>query len=308
MLTTARHLVFTVVLLLLWSCAASRSIDERTLPLPVMRGAEPAVPVAPARSLKLVSLNLAHGRKDSLNQLLVSDKKTRQNLDDIAAFLESAGADVVALQEADSPSPWSGEFDHVAYLAEAAGYPYYVYTEHARLWMGNYGTAILSKWPIQSAFGLTFPSTPPTASKGFTLAQVAWSADDAGIEPVLVDVVSVHLDFSRKSVRRQQLDELVAALQSRQGPLVIMGDFNSEWLARKYLVESFADSSPMHVYDAASEDLNTYKDQRLDWIVLSRDLEFDNYHIAPELLSDHRAVVTDMYLCTQLCSQEGGTR
>ncbi len=35
-----------------------------------------------------------------------------------------------------------------------------------------------------------------------------------------------------------------------------MGDFNSEWLARKYTVDRFAHDSPLYVYDADAENLD----------------------------------------------------
>ena len=274
-------------------------ISERTLALPVLtNGKAVSVPTA-CNTLNLVSINLAHGRKDSMNQWLVSRQKTRKNLDDIAEFLLQVNADVVALQEGDSASAWSGGFDHVAYLAEKAGFPYYVYSEHARIIMGNYGTAVLSKWPVRDAVGLTFAATPPTASKGFTLAQIEWCDPMAPNKAVLLDVVSVHLDFSRKSVRKEQIDELVEVVRPRDNPLVIMGDFNSEWLARQYTVDSFADSSPLHVYGAAKEDLNTYKDQRLDWILLSRDISFKNYRAEEAVLSDHRAIFATIELSAE---------
>ncbi len=267
-------------------------IAERTRELPIIKLSGAAVSSTPRDTLTLVSINLAHGRRASRNQLLVTTDRTYDNLDAIAAFLVKTGADVVALQEADAPSAWSGGFHHVDYLSQQANFPLYAYAEHARLWIGNYGTAVMSRLPLKSAIGLTFPSTPPTASKGFTLAQVVWPTGRGTSR--LVDVVSVHLDFSRKSVRRQQLDELVEVLKTRQNSLVIMGDFNSEWLAKQYLVESFADRSELHVYQAASEDLNTYKDQRLDWILLTRDLDFDSYRVANEILSDHRAVIASV--------------
>ena len=37
----------------------------------------------------------------------------------LGALLDRAEADVVALQEADAPSAWSGRFDHVGFLAES---------------------------------------------------------------------------------------------------------------------------------------------------------------------------------------------
>jgi len=55
-------------------------------------------------TLKVMSLNIAHGRKDGMNQLLLSGTTIRNNLEDIAAVLVQSGADIVALQEADVPS------------------------------------------------------------------------------------------------------------------------------------------------------------------------------------------------------------
>jgi len=281
-------------------CATSSvsNISMRSVELPIGAIEQSKDNIGASDTLNLVSINLAHGRKDSMNQWLVSSDKTRSNLDDIAAFLERTDADVVALQEADGPSAWSGRFDHVAYLAERAGFPYYIYAEHAQITMGNYGTAILSRWPIEEAIGVTFSASPPTANKGFTLAKIRWQNSETQGNVVLLDIVSVHLDFSRKSVRREQVDEMAQVITPRNNPLIIMGDFNSEWLARKYTIDSFADSSPMHVYDAANEDLSTYKDKRLDWILLSRELEFDSYRTEKEVLSDHSAIVAHIRMST----------
>ena len=85
-------------------------------------------------TLTLVTLNLAHGRKNRLNQLLVSSDTIRENLHTIADLIRERNADVVALQEADGPSFWSGNFDHVGYRAEASEYPVSVRSDHAESW------------------------------------------------------------------------------------------------------------------------------------------------------------------------------
>ncbi len=282
-------------LVLLLSCSANdqRTTSERTEILTVSQTSSDVSPPKPM--LKAVTINLAHGRKDSFNQLLVSEEATRNNLNDISEYLKETNADIVALQEADNPSRWSGDFDHVAYLAEQAGYQYFAHAEHAQIWMGNYGTAILSKWPITEALGLTFPDTPPTTSKGFTLARIQWQNPDAPDSMVEVDVISVHLDFSSKSVRLQQVDELAAIMKQRDGPLIIMGDFNSEWLAEQYMLENTADTSRLHVFKPGSMGLNTYKDKRLDWILLSADLGFSTYEVEGDVLSDHKAVGASIF-------------
>ena len=89
-------------------------------------------------TLKVVSLNIAHGRKDGMNQLLLSGSTIRSNLGDIAMVLVQSGADIVALQEADAPSRWSGSFDHIALLAEKADYAAVASTPHASSWLFNY--------------------------------------------------------------------------------------------------------------------------------------------------------------------------
>ena len=146
-----------LILLLLSGCSSTpKSLEERTQILPVVALTQAPIEPQSSDSLTLISINLAHGRQSSINQLLVPKSKTYENLDDVAAFLRNYDADLVALQEADSPSPWSGNFHHVEYLAQQADFPFYAHSDHARLWMGNYGTAILSRLPMASAIGHTF--------------------------------------------------------------------------------------------------------------------------------------------------------
>ncbi len=58
--------------------------------------------------LRVATLNLAHGRKDSLNQFFLSRETLRKNLMDIADVLRQHRPQVVALQEADAASWWRG--------------------------------------------------------------------------------------------------------------------------------------------------------------------------------------------------------
>jgi hypothetical protein len=154
-----------LIIAIISACTANdtRTLEQRITVLTVAQTASADKAPIPSHALRAITINLAHGRRDSLNQLLVSEEQTRENLDDIAQYLKESKADVVALQEADKPSRWSGGFDHVAYLAEQAGFAYYTHAEHAQIWIGNYGTAVLSRWPIKEAMGLTYADTPPTA-------------------------------------------------------------------------------------------------------------------------------------------------
>ena len=246
--------------------------------------------------LKILTLNVAHGRKDAFNQMLVTKKTIQQNLSDIAAVLIKENADVVALQEADGPSGWSGKFDHVELIAQQAGYPWYYRADHARSWLFSYGTAVLSRWPISETIEHTFTPSPPTLNKGFLLSHMTWQSDEAADNKLEIDIVSVHLDFSRQKVREQQISEIAEALSEREHPMIILGDFNSEWFSDESVVKALAEEAQLKVYEPQAENMRTYvsRDRRFDWILISSELEFVSYRVLPDVISDHLAVVAEV--------------
>ena len=87
------------------------------LPLAGCVSPDAPAPSRPAKQFTILTLNVAHGRKDGPNQLWQSAAAIRANLDLVSRLLTKAAPDVVGLQEADGPSFWSGGFDHVEYLA-----------------------------------------------------------------------------------------------------------------------------------------------------------------------------------------------
>ena len=246
-------------------------------------------------TLELLTLNIAHGRKDSFNQLLVPNDTIVENLDDIAELLKKVDADVVALQEADGPSTWSGYFNHVSYLAHMAEYPWDIYSAHVNGKRINYGTALLSKVPFKDTLSHDFPKSPPTLRKGFTLGEIEWQPDKK--KPAInVDVLSVHLDFSRKKVREQQISDILRVLDSRSNPVIILGDFNSNWQTTDSVIRVLAKCSNAQVFEPHSINHGTYKHgkHRLDWALLSEDLKFKQYQVLPDIVSDHSAILVEV--------------
>ena len=247
----------------------------------------------PESVLRVATLNLAHGRKDSINQLFVWENTFKENLNDVAEVLTRHRPHVVALQEADAVSRWSGSFDHVSYLAAGADYPWRTHVSNAEGWLYSYGTALLSALPITETVKHTFESSPPTLDKGFVLAQIEWPSGEEKNSRT-IDIVSVHLDFSRQSIREKQINEMIKILSARMNPTIIMGDFNSEWLAEVSVIQELATKSRFTTYRPESADYNTYKDKRLDWILITKDLEFVDYQVLPDILSDHAMLVADI--------------
>ncbi len=248
----------------------------------------------PSDTVKVMSLNISHGRNMALNQLLVSKKRTYQNLDNIAMLLEEIAPDVVALQEADAPSRWSGNFDHVAYVAQQAGFPCLVHGFHSQSWISNYGTALLSRNRPATAASYRFSRSWPSKQKGFVSAALDWTV---GQQRVSITLVSVHFDFLRASVRDQQVDEMVARLSDIDGPLILMGDLNSQWEHDAANVRVLADELNLRAFYPERSGLGTYKGsagKRLDWILISQDLEFKDYKVLPDVVADHFAVFAEI--------------
>ena len=249
--------------------------------------------------IKVVTLNMAHGRGDSFNQVFLSENRVKKNLTNIAHFLEEQSPDVVALQEADGISWWSGGFDHVAFLAKKAGYNYFVRGNHVDMFFGQYGTAILSKYPIDEAKSYRFKPTPPTLSKGFVLASITLpcSHQNRIVQSCHnVDIYSVHFDFSRQSKRQDQVEQLSKVLAKRQHMNIVMGDFNSVWRGGDKIIGQIINDAGLKAYYKESFGLGTYGDNRLDWIFISPQMAFLNYHNHLAVLSDHQAVVADILI------------
>jgi endonuclease/exonuclease/phosphatase family metal-dependent hydrolase len=283
-----RFLLITLLLLLTLPVRASDRADV----------CEALNDVITDQHIRLATLNLAHGRGLGLNQLLQRASVTRQNLSRVSSLLLEIDADMVALQEADAPSWWSGEFDHVELLATEAGYPCYEHGVHAVTRMYAFGTALLSRTRFHDVLTHGFVPSPPTTNKGFVLGEFKWNPGGMLAEPLIVDVISVHLDFSRRKVRESQIAEMREQLEKLTPPVVILGDFNSDWQQDGSVLKQIAEQAGLVAWQPESEDLGTYNggDKRLDWILISQDLEFESYEVAAQEVSDHRAVVADIAL------------
>ncbi|QGJ70049.1 Endo/exonuclease/phosphatase domain-containing protein [Planctomycetales bacterium 10988] len=260
----------------------------------------------PQGTIKVLSLNLAHGRRNGSHQVFQSTEKIKENLEAAAEVIRRECPTVVALQEADRPSLWSGNFDHGYYVAEKADLPYAIHGEHVHGMRLRYGTAILSREPLKDPLSIAFAPSPPTPSKGFVVSSFDWPEKPYPS----IDVVSVHLDFALPAVRKQQIKRMVRTLLERDRPRIILGDFNCQWPVRKKTRNGAMRLTGERTlpFLAKSLNLKAYQPEclreystfpfgksRIDWVFLSPELEFCNYQVLPDVLSDHLAV------CAEIC-------
>ena len=73
--------------------------------------------------------------------------------------------------------------------------------------------------------------------------------------------------------------------------MIIMGDFNETWNSKDSVIRRLVDEAGLVAFKPDAANLATYKTKRLDWILISPELEFVEYKVSPELISDHQMVM-----------------
>jgi endonuclease/exonuclease/phosphatase family metal-dependent hydrolase len=244
--------------------------------------------------LKVMTLNTAHGRGNGPHQVFQASSSHKANLHDISTVIRREHPDIVALQEADGPSFWSGNFNHVEYLARKGGYSHYVQCEHADSMGLSYGTALLSLLPLHDPFCLTFETSVVTAPKGFLVSMIEWP----GHPQFEIDVVSVHFDNLSDTVRKKQIEELIDTMSGRTRPVIVMGDFNCEWMDPNRTLQIFAEALRLKTFRPDAPTIKTFHrlNKRFDWIFVSSEFELVSHRVLPDLVSDHWGVLAELSL------------
>lgn len=244
-----------------------------------------------------MTLNVAHGRGTSFHQMLQYSDVTLDNLDRIAMLLNETAPDIIALQEADGASFWSGKFDHVEYLASHSIFNHSVQASHVDAIGLSYGTALMSRLELSNPQAVTFDTSVSPVPKGFVVSTISWP----GTEGVEVDVISVHLDFVSRSVRKKQIDELIATLHDRNNRVIVMGDLNSVWHKQGSAAQYLAEKLELVAFQPKNSELVTFpaRGERLDWILVSPGLEFRSHEIVGAGISDHLGVVAELVLSSR---------
>jgi endonuclease/exonuclease/phosphatase family metal-dependent hydrolase len=149
------------------------------------------------------------------------------NLSRVADLVRETGADVALLQEVDRGTRRSGQVDQPDVLARSTGFAV-AFGKTLDYDGGEYGIAVLSRWPIAQQTLMRLPVEPPQRRSG-------GSYEPRGAQRVIVGapagnlaLVNTHLDASREDHYRRQEILPVLTLARDAGSLVLIGgDFNS---------------------------------------------------------------------------------
>ena len=137
----------------------------------------------------------------------------------LAADIKELDLDIIGLQEVDIGTSRAKGLDTLKLLAEATGYSYYQFTKAISFSGGEYGTAILSRYPIvnHESVLLATPSGYEQRAYGHAIIDV---------NGVNIHFFNTHLSYEKKDIRAAQLAELAAATAVSRG-YILTADFNT---------------------------------------------------------------------------------
>lgn len=169
----------------------------------------------PSSMVRVLSYNIHHASPPD-------GPTTVTDLAAIAAVIKKQTPDLVALQEVDVNTNRSTKgVDQAAELAKLTGLKHYYFSKSIDYEGGEYGVAILSRYPILEKQRFELPMPDGTGEKRTAAVVVV----DLG-EGEKIRFLSTHLDV--KSNRVAQAEELVKISKGGTLPMIIAGDFNAE--------------------------------------------------------------------------------
>ncbi|HLT29125.1 MAG TPA: endonuclease/exonuclease/phosphatase family protein [Myxococcaceae bacterium] len=264
--------------------------------------------VSGSGTFRVLSLNIAHGVRQPMLGFMATREDVERNLSSIGRALARENADVVGLQEVHVHGlPDEDVLDHLQHLADGAGYGNRFYGNH---YVPNRkdlqkGAALLSHLALEDVRSTAF-----AAADGDDHGWVVATIRPEGLGGAAIDVVNLHLDPFSPSRRVAQMEDLVEVFRNRSRPLVVMGDFNSDWGGRDG-VRHLAEALGLTAY-RPQDGPRTYPTalpvQRLDWILVSGELRILRYRTFREPATDHRGVVAEVGFSPQAWAQRQGAR
>lgn len=218
----------------------------------------------------------------------------RVDLERIAKVILDANADAVALQEVDQNTRRTGGVDMAVDLAKRTNM-HVAFGANLDFQGGKYGTAILSKHPIESVENHVLKQARNGEPRGVLQAVL-----DVGQGRVLF--AGTHLDHTKDQAERlfsqAQFDELFAKFEDL--PMIFCGDFNDipDSELHKRMSEKWADSWSLVSQDAGFTMSSNKPTRRIDYVWVSDTKNFKlRWADVPQTdASDHLPVVAEMEL------------
>ncbi len=254
-----------------------------------------------AGKIRLLTLNIAHGRGLSVYQGFHSAEGIERNLKRIARLLKRVAPDVVALQEVDEDSHWNRRIHLLDFLRGETGFAHGFLGVHNRR-AGRlplaYGNGLLSAYPILVAEHRAFGQAV-LGEKGFMYTEIEFPAGH-------LPLVNLHLDFRSRRRRIEQVENLIAYLTARHETAVeenilapiVCGDFNSRsgqpTDAVRHLFRFLEERCEYQIFPEGARTFPSLMPSHgLDFIFLPKHHRVLHCEVLRAYVSDHRPVLVD---------------
>jgi endonuclease/exonuclease/phosphatase family metal-dependent hydrolase len=164
--------------------------------------------------IKVMSYNIHHANPPSKTDLI--------DLDAVAAVIKKENPDLVGLQEVDQLTKRSGNVEEAKILAEKTGlkYQFFKAIDHDG---GEYGVAILSRFPISNGTKIALPQVAKGEPRVLSYVEVTLPGRET------ITFANTHLDATRPDSNRVvQMKAILNELAKKKGPVIVVGDLNCE--------------------------------------------------------------------------------
>ena len=159
---------------------------------------------------------------------------------------------------------------------------------------GQYGVAILSRFPIQQIDHRKYENRREAERRGMIRVEVQTAGRT-------INFVTTHLDYQFEEGRLFETEQMLKYLEGVSGPLIVVGDFNDEPSGETYklMLTKFADS--WMAAKAKGLGLSYPADKpskRIDYVFTrqSDHIRTKNAWLVNTLASDHLPLVADLEL------------
>lgn len=238
--------------------------------------------------LRVMSYNIRHG----------------QGMDNAIKLERTANAikewkpDLVALQEVDRNTRRSGKTDQTKLLTEHLGM-YGVFGKTISLQGGDYGLAILSRFPIREYKMVLLPPKIQQEQRGLLIAKIG--IPDAGIpnedskipDSKIICFACTHLSVASQAERQVQGNKINDLLSLVNEPVILAGDFNAKPTNNVIirLLPNWIDTA----VPAYENNVIPVRQARIDYIFLRKQDTFDVWEsrtINDTMTSDHMPILS----------------
>ena len=222
------------------------------------------------------------------------------NLARVAALIRETAADLVLLQEVDRGTRRSGGVDQLAEIGRRTGFQG-AFGRTLDYQGGEYGIAVLSRWPILSDTLIPLPVEPVQERAGGSYEPRGALRVTVDAPGGVVGVVNTHLDPSGDDAYRRQevaaVRRIAADLRARHPRTVVGGDFNAE-PGTATIGAMLADGWRDAWAECGAGDGGTYPAdapiKRIDYVLLAPGFGCADARVLPTTTSDHRPVLVTL--------------